>query len=200
MICPNCQKDQKMGAETCPACGFILHSDTAKAIPKQSSVNPSSKSNQEKPMVEDVKITKIAKSDMKAKLTRVHAAAEAPPTKIAKTYTSQPTKLYGQLDKSKPIFGWLVVTKGLRQWQQFVIPKEDCRYIIGSGPEADIRFEDDGVEPVHASLRMVRGKISVVDLDTSAGTLVEGKKVTRKTISDGDQIKIGSVEIKFRKF
>jgi pSer/pThr/pTyr-binding forkhead associated (FHA) protein len=51
----------------------------------------------------------------------------------------------------------------------------------------------------HISIRLKDGKLYLTDLDTSTGTLVNGKEITRVELQDGDEIKVGSTTLKFRK-
>ncbi|MEW5909923.1 MAG: FHA domain-containing protein [Thermodesulfobacteriota bacterium] len=147
----------------------------------------------------DVKITKVVKDTLRSKPTKIKSDPAMSQTRIAPSAQAAPTKIFGQPKESKEVFGWLVVIKGSRQWEQFIIPREDRRYILGSSSDSDFKFDHDGIEPVHASLRMEGDKVYLTDLDTSSGTFVKGEKIIRTEIEDGSQFKIGSMELKFKK-
>ena len=123
-----------------------------------------------------------------------------PKTKITPDSPYPATKIAEDPYKPKPIFGWIVVIKGKQQWEQFTIPDENCRFIMGSGNEADIQFEDEDIEKSHISLRLDDGKVYITDLDTTLGTTMHDKRITRVELEDGAQISLGSVTLKYRKF
>ncbi len=67
--------------------------------------------------------------------------------------------------------------------------------VIGRGLDADIRLEDEGVSRRHAQV-MVRGSHHVVeDLGSSNGTFVNGARIRRHVLQDGDKVQIGSVSV-----
>ena len=186
MICPNCQKNLPDGILVCDGCGFrlSLHSDSAKEVPQGK---------------ETYRRTKVAQPRSDVGITKVHVESGLSATKVGKTYEMKPTKIFGQIQAPRPIFGWLVVLEGKDKWQQFVIPDEEGRHIIGNDSDCDIRFQDKGVEPNHASLRLKEGKLFLSDLDTASETKVRGEDISRVELQDGDEIKIGSINMKFRK-
>jgi len=71
---------------------------------------------------------------------------------------------------------------------------------VGRDPHCDVFLDTPGVSRRHASIRMdSRAKAVVLqDLGSTNGTLVRGAPVAQTTLSDGDVIAIGSVELKVR--
>ena len=64
--------------------------------------------------------------------------------------------------------------------------------IIGRSPEADVRIQDRRVSQRHARVVVgADGKVFVEDLGSTNGTYVNGKKVARHTLCDGDKVHIG---------
>jgi ABC transport system ATP-binding/permease protein len=51
---------------------------------------------------------------------------------------------------------------------------------IGRAPDNDIVVSDSGISRYHAELRNVAGAYSVVDLDSSNGTFVNGRRTARR--------------------
>lgn len=204
MICPNCQKNLMDDALTCTECGHEFGPQNAtqqfslgetRASRFSGEARSTMSLGDETPMA----VTKIASSREEMGITKVHVDTGMPQTKVSATQNMNATKLFGQPTKFKPFFGWLIVVEGKQPWQQFIIPLEDGRSTIGSGEDADFRIDDDGCERVHASLRVREGKLFVTDLDTHAGTLVHEELISRTELQDGDEIRIGSAVIRFRK-
>jgi diguanylate cyclase (GGDEF)-like protein len=54
---------------------------------------------------------------------------------------------------------------------------------------------DDGVSRRHASIRLVGGEMVVEDLGSRNGTFVNGARIARHQLSDGDKIQVGSTTI-----
>ena len=85
---------------------------------------------------------------------------------------------------------WLLVTGGPLTGKQFVIYKNPT--VFGSAPKADIYlFKDATVEPRHAALHTLARGYELEDLGTSAGTLVNGRRIGRHRLRTGDSIQIG---------
>jgi len=66
---------------------------------------------------------------------------------------------------------------------------------IGRSPSAHIRIEDPAASRVHAVLEISPSGVTLVDLGASAGTLMNGARVSRAAISPGDQIVIGETTL-----
>ena len=74
--------------------------------------------------------------------------------------------------------------------------------LIGRGTEADLRIDDPGVSRRHAEIRVASGekvpKVSVVDLGSTNGILVNDQRVEKATLSDGATVKIGNTTMTIR--
>lgn len=74
------------------------------------------------------------------------------------------------------------------------IPLEDGgRISLGRGSDADLRFDDDGLSRLHASVYREGDKVWVLDENSTNGTNVNGKPVPPIGVSlfNGDSIQIG---------
>jgi pSer/pThr/pTyr-binding forkhead associated (FHA) protein len=69
--------------------------------------------------------------------------------------------------------------------------------VIGRSREADIRVSDVNVSRRHAELRQDGTTYLIVDLGSTNGVEVNGKRTDRAKVRDGDRITIGSTEIVF---
>jgi len=82
-------------------------------------------------------------------------------------------------------------------------PLEPPGIIIGRGTEADLRINDPGVSRRHAEIRVHASdttgtSVSVVDLGSTNGMLVNGSRVQQATLDDGATVKIGNTTMTVR--
>ena len=81
-------------------------------------------------------------------------------------------------------------------------PLEPPGLLIGRGTEADLRIDDPGVSRRHAEIRVTAGErvptVSVVDLGSTNGILVNDQRVEKATLSDGATVKIGNTTMTIR--
>jgi hypothetical protein len=72
------------------------------------------------------------------------------------------------------------------------------RNVIGRGTEADIRLPDTGVSRKHVDVVLDSGTAIAEDLGSTNGTLVNGRRISRQPLSDGDVIRIGHSVLVYR--
>ncbi len=73
--------------------------------------------------------------------------------------------------------------------------------VVGRGSEADLRINDPGVSRRHAEFRVTgRGvpHVTVFDLGSTNGTLVDGHRVPEAELFDGTTVRIGNTDIVVR--
>jgi hypothetical protein len=73
------------------------------------------------------------------------------------------------------------------------------RIVLGRSRDCDIQLEDPNASRRHAELRQEGASFWVVDLDSTNGLEVNGKRAKRAKLDDGDTFTIGSTEITFSK-
>ena len=71
--------------------------------------------------------------------------------------------------------------------------------VLGRSRDCDIVVPDHNVSRQHAEIRLEDGAHWLVDLDSTNGTLVNGKKVKRVKLEAGDRIEVGSTELVFER-
>ena len=71
------------------------------------------------------------------------------------------------------------------------------RVVIGRSKDADIQIADPNVSRRHAELRQEGATYWLVDLDSTNGVEVNGRRVKRLKLEDGARFTIGSTEIEF---
>ena len=79
--------------------------------------------------------------------------------------------------------------------QEITSPK----VVLGRSRSCDVRVADLNASRRHAEIRQEGATYWIVDLDSMNGTIVNGRRVERERLRDGDRIVLGSTEIVFGK-
>jgi pSer/pThr/pTyr-binding forkhead associated (FHA) protein len=66
---------------------------------------------------------------------------------------------------------------------------------IGRAPGAEFIVDASLVSRLHCQVTAGATELEVVDLDSTNGTFVNGLRVTRATLKEGDRIGVGRVEL-----
>jgi hypothetical protein len=85
-------------------------------------------------------------------------------------------------------------------------PLDPPGIVVGRGTDADLRINDPGVSRRHAEIRVQAGStrghngtdVTVVDLGSTNGMLVNGNRVHQAMLDDGGTIKIGNTTMTVR--
>ena len=84
-------------------------------------------------------------------------------------------------------------------WETRQIPLSAGANILGRAPDAAVWIDAPGVSRHHARISLDGGDATIEDLGSKNGTYLGGQLVTAPTgLSDGDQIRLGSVVVTFR--
>jgi hypothetical protein len=71
--------------------------------------------------------------------------------------------------------------------------------VIGRGTDADLRINDPGISRRHAQLRVVpRGNdldIEIIDLGSTNGVVVDGRRVQQARLGEGSRIELGNTRM-----
>jgi len=73
--------------------------------------------------------------------------------------------------------------------------------VVGRGTEADLRINDPGISRRHAQFRVTSGRlptVSVADLGSTNGTVVNGHRVGEAELSDGSTVRLGNTDLVVR--
>ncbi len=68
---------------------------------------------------------------------------------------------------------------------------------IGRSKECDLAIDDPSVSRKHAELRHEGEGVSLVDLGSTNGTEVNGRRIDRARLTHGDKIAVGQTELRF---
>jgi NAD-dependent dihydropyrimidine dehydrogenase PreA subunit len=77
------------------------------------------------------------------------------------------------------------------------LPLVAQRTELGRAAGCGIQVLADSVSAVHAVILTAEGEATLLDLDSTNGTRVNGVRVTRRVLIDGDRIHLGSEELRF---
>jgi diguanylate cyclase (GGDEF)-like protein len=92
--------------------------------------------------------------------------------------------------RDRPYF---IVLGGSEVGQMFLIERSET--ILGRGAGANIRIRDDGVSRLHARVFLNGKDVSIEDMESANGTLVNGERVDRHELREGDKVQIGATTI-----
>jgi len=91
---------------------------------------------------------------------------------------------------------WIKLLTGSLAGKEFVLYKNPT--LIGSSPKSDIYlFKDAEVEPTHAAIRSSGEGYEIEDRGGPAGTFINGRRVVRRRLESGDQVRIGKTVFNF---
>ncbi len=116
------------------------------------------------------------------------AADEACQTRVSGLLAPEPKRRQGQ--------PYLVLRCGAGQ--ERVVPIGGETVTIGRSGSCDIVIEDPGVSRRHAEIARDGGRFYVTDLGSTNGTYVNGRKVSRQLLADGDLVSFGKVAARFK--
>ena len=74
--------------------------------------------------------------------------------------------------------------------------------VIGRGNEADLKIDDPGISRRHCQIKVEQSgadtTVTVVDLDSTNGVVLNGHKVATGVVTDGSEIRLGNTVIVIR--
>ncbi len=78
-----------------------------------------------------------------------------------------------------------------------LIPLETLPFTIGRNEEVDLQIDSGRVSREHATIVREGGRFRIEDLGSTNGTFVNGRRVDKATLQDGDLVLIADVEFAF---
>ena len=83
------------------------------------------------------------------------------------------------------------------EWAGRTLRVDKRTVVLGRSRECDVQIEDPNVSRRHAELRQEGSAYWIVDLDSTNGVEVNGRRVKRGKLAPGDTFTIGSTEVTF---
>ncbi|MBI5610153.1 MAG: FHA domain-containing protein [Deltaproteobacteria bacterium] len=96
----------------------------------------------------------------------------------------------------KPVVGWVVVLSGELRGRDFRLV--DGKNTMGTAADCDVVLTDPYLSSKHSVIRHENGTFTVSDLDSTNGTFVNDRRISRMDIIDNDKIRLGRTELKFK--
>lgn len=85
--------------------------------------------------------------------------------------------------------GWLVGLSENIRGQRFELDREEI--LVGRGSDCHIQIKDPKVSRKHAKIKVKAGQLTIEDLGSSHGVLINGERVNDSQLKDGDSLQIG---------
>jgi pSer/pThr/pTyr-binding forkhead associated (FHA) protein len=83
--------------------------------------------------------------------------------------------------------------------QQRRVPiRPDAETLLGTSRDVTVPIMRRGVSREHAKIRPQKEGYVLYDLRSLTGTFVNGERIERKALADGDVVRIGPLELEFR--
>jgi hypothetical protein len=126
------------------------------------------------------------------------APADMPPVSPSATMVYKPAAVPAQpTEAASPVDLGIQREIAVLTWagQRHEITKR--KVVMGRSKDADVRIDDPNVSRRHAELQQEGATWWVVDLDSTNGVEVGGRRVKRLKLEDGMSFTIGSTEITF---
>ncbi len=108
------------------------------------------------------------------------------------------TTMFSVAEKATEMFTGceLSITEGSDAGKR--VPLSAQRIVIGRGDEADVTLTDTSVSRKHVVLTFEHGDYTLHN-ESSQGTRVNGEKVEKHTLQDGDEVQMGPAKLTFTK-
>jgi diguanylate cyclase (GGDEF)-like protein len=113
---------------------------------------------------------------------------------LESTRVSDIDKLRAELTRrSQRDRAYLIVLAGTDVGKMFKLGEGET--VIGRSHRADVRIDDDSISRLHVKLNLDGTNVTIEDLGSSNGTLVNGERVSKDNLRDGDKIRVGETTI-----
>lgn len=96
----------------------------------------------------------------------------------------------------RPVVGWIVAQNGNHRGQDFRL--FDGKNVLGTAADCDIVITDPYLSAKHCTIRHEEGNFVLIDLDSTNGTFVNQKRVSKMELIDNDTVRFGRTEFKFK--
>ncbi|HOX46786.1 MAG TPA: FHA domain-containing protein [Myxococcota bacterium] len=109
---------------------------------------------------------------------------------------SEKTLIFGQGDQEgAPEPAYLVIVSGDEEGREVEITRPEIT--LGRGPDNDLVFPDIACSRRHAKIVQEGDEYFVEDMGSGNGTLLNGKKIKRARLEEGDRVEIGNTAVEF---
>lgn len=92
-----------------------------------------------------------------------------------------------------PATRWVLV------WPAGEVPIGDAALVIGRSKDCDVSLADGNVSRRHAELSRSGEGFAIRDLDSTNGTLLNGRRIQREPVAEGDEITVGTSTLRIER-
>ncbi len=96
----------------------------------------------------------------------------------------------------RSVVGWLVAMSGVQKGMDFRV--YEGANSIGAAADCEIVITDEYLSALHASIRYEDGRYELRDNDSTNGSFVNEKKISREELIDNDTVRLGRTEFRFK--
>ena len=94
---------------------------------------------------------------------------------------------------------WILESSGSANGELTFRLPPGCIKTVGRAPRADFIVDVALVSRLHCRLEAGDNNLDVIDLSSTNGTYVNGKRVKRARLTSGDRLRVGRVELTVRR-
>ena len=91
---------------------------------------------------------------------------------------------------------WLVAANGRSKGRDMRLGRVTA--VGRDGLQNNIVLDDSSTSALHVKIRLERGRFVLYDLASTNGTFINGKRVQKQTLLDGDEVIIGRTAFVFK--
>lgn len=99
-------------------------------------------------------------------------------------------------DRAQDCVGWIVALGGSHRGHDFRLVTG--RNVIGTAADCDLVLTDAYLSSKHAAIRHENGRFTLIDLDSTNGTYLNDRRISKEELIDNDKIRLGRTELKFK--
>ncbi len=99
-------------------------------------------------------------------------------------------------ERSTDVVGWVVALNGPLKGKDFRLVTG--RNFIGTAADCEVVLYDPYLSTKHSVIRHENGEFQLIDLDSTNGSFVNDRRITKTELIDNDKIRIGRTEMKFK--
>jgi diguanylate cyclase (GGDEF)-like protein len=88
---------------------------------------------------------------------------------------------------------YIIVLAGQNVGEMYKVASEQIT--LGRGGGADVRLVDEGISRFHCRIRADGGDLFVEDLQSRNGTFLNGERISKRKLEDGDKIQLGRTTV-----
>jgi hypothetical protein len=99
-------------------------------------------------------------------------------------------------DRSQDCVGWVVALSGELKGRDFRLTPG--KNVLGTSATCDVVLTDQYMSGRHATINYEDQRFTLIDLDSTNGTYLNDKRVSREELIDNDRVRLGRTELKFK--